>query len=142
LEHCAKLLRALTITSFLNIPDLVKVVRQWDNLVRAQLPGTNIWYAHVTSDGMALEAPRPCPKKDSRIDRGLHKLCDLAGVEFKSAHKLRHGFAVYCLERSKDTADMEAISKTLMHSSLMTTFEIYAVLDQTAVKSRIGSFTE
>jgi integrase len=50
------------------------------------------------------------------------------GVEYYSAHKLRHGHAVYALKHAKTMAELKAISQNLMHSSIGITDGIYGRL--------------
>jgi hypothetical protein len=50
---------------------------------------------------------------------------------------IRVGRRVYGLKNAKDIADMEAVSKNLMHGSLTITLKVYAVLQEGDVKARI-----
>ncbi len=64
-------------------------------------------------------------------------MCELAGISYKSPHKLRHGHAVYALSNAQSIADMKAISQNLMHSDLSITDKIYGVLTESDLKKRI-----
>jgi len=124
----------------IDIPDLLSVVREWDAHVRSQLPGNALWYAPFELDGKTLVCDPPADhsrKCHNRFDGGLRSLCELAGVRYRSVHNFRHGFAVYGLKAAKDMADMEAVSKNLMHKSLKVTLEVYAVLGEGDVRDRI-----
>lgn len=132
-------LKKSAVTYMLRIPRLLAVVMRWDDLVRSELDLSMPWYATVVPSG--LEFDKQAKFRDGRRDifvHGLKVLCKLAGIEYRSPHKIRHGFAVYCLKNSRDMADVEAISKTLMHNSLNTTVTTYATLGTNDVRDRIA----
>jgi hypothetical protein len=54
-----------------------------------------------------------------------------------SAHKFRHGHAVYGLQNAKSLADYKAISQNLMHENIQITDGTYADLVGNEVKSRV-----
>ena len=58
----------------------------------------------------------------------LRVLCNLAGVEYKSAHKFRHGHAVYALKHYRTRAEFKSVSQNLMHSNMGITDGIYGNL--------------
>lgn len=118
-------------TSLLNIAELLDVVRKWDAFVRVGLSDRHPWYAALDLDGK-LAKEIPCQK--TLVDRrhsfndDLRLLCQAAGVQYLSAHKFRHGHAVYCIKRAKDMAQMKAISENLMHATIGITDGIYGRL--------------
>ena len=118
-------------TSLLNIPDLLAVVQNWDAFVRPRLSERHPWYAFLNLDG---ELAQLIPDQKTLIDRrhgfnaDLRELCEAAGVRYLSAHKFRHGHAVYCIKRAKDMAQMKAISENLMHATIGITDGIYGRL--------------
>lgn len=117
-------------TYLLNIPELMAIVREWDQTVRAALPADAYWYAHLSRFG-ELTTDRPRGNRDEmRHDfrDSLEALCLKAGVEYLSPHKLRHGFAVYALKRAKTVAQLKAVSQNLMHSNMGITDGIYGKL--------------
>jgi len=124
-------------TFLLDIKDLLKIVRAYDHLVRGQLPDDAFWYAPFDVPTDMLLPATAGVVRGTRFKEGMRQLCDLAGVDYRSPHHLRHGFAVYGLKNARDIADMEAVSKNLMHSSLTITLKIYAVLQEGDVKARI-----
>jgi integrase len=127
-------------TFLLDIPDLLNVACEWDSHVRSQLPECAVWYAPMAQDGVGLVNALPgnhSRKCHNRFDDGLRSLCESSGVHYRSVHNLRHGFAVYGLKAARDMADMEAVSKNLMHKSLKVTLEVYAVLREVDVRARI-----
>jgi integrase len=118
-------------TSLLNIPALMAVVQEWDAFVRSRLSDRHPWYAFLDLDG---ELAQLIPDQKTLIDRrhgfndDLRELCEAAGVRYLSAHKFRHGHAVYCIKRAKDMAQMKAISENLMHATIGITDGIYGRL--------------
>lgn len=126
-------------TFMLNIPDLLKVVLEWDAEVRAALPPTAYWYANLSQFG---ELTTEMPSGDRvmrRVDfrESLVDLCERAGIPYRSPHKLRHGFAVYALKRARTVAQMKAVSQNLMHSNMGITDGIYGKLVDDDVKDII-----
>jgi hypothetical protein len=60
-------------------------------------------------------------------------------VPYRSAHKPRHGHAIYALKQAQTLADYKAISQKMMLASLQTTDSVSAVLTPDDVGARIGS---
>jgi hypothetical protein len=67
----------------------------------------------------------------------LRDLCKLAGVEYKSAHKFRHGNAVYSLKLCKNLEELKSVSQNLMHSNVGITDGIYGKLVEDDVHNTI-----
>jgi integrase len=67
----------------------------------------------------------------------MRQLCDLAGVEYKRPHALRHGHALWALTNANSVADLKAVSQNLMHRSLFTTDEIYGTLTESDTRERV-----
>ena len=61
-----------------------------------------------------------------------------AGLEYKSAHKVRHGHAVYGLQHAHTMADYKAVSLNLMHQDVKITDQIYAPILSDEVSQRIA----
>lgn len=137
------------ITTLLNIPELLEVVKRWDALIREAGAEDVLWYAHFTQQG---EISMTNPSKERIATRqhdftdDLKKLCADAGVAYKSAHKLRHGHVVYALKLAKNMEQMKAISQNVMHATVGITDGIYGNLVhddvQSAIKSLSGVKTE
>ena len=126
-------------TFLLPLPHLIEVVAEWDNLVRANLPHNYPWYAPIEQQWGEQKFSNQPPGKNRHqaLDKRLHLLFNLAGVPFKSAHKFRHGHAVFGLMHAQTVADYKAVSVNLMHDSLTVTDEIYARILEDDVKKRI-----
>lgn len=130
-------------TFLLPIPELIEVAEEWDEFVRAHPPTSGRWYAPVEhtwgeqtiSDQMAGE------NRNIALGRRLKVLFQTAGLPFKSAHKFRHGHAVYGLLHAQTVADYKAVSMNLMHGDIKITDSIYAPMMANDVKERIGNLT-
>lgn len=59
--------------------------------------------------------------RETFLARGVRRLCEAADIPYLSPHKLRHGHAVYAIERALTVGDLKAVSQNLVHSSLVIT---------------------
>jgi len=78
-----------SITILLPIDPLLGVISEWDKLVRKELGNDALWYPKMSTDGLTwgnTDGDTKASRKSFR--RGLRKLCDLTGIEYKSSHKL------------------------------------------------------
>jgi len=130
-------------TYLLPIPELHAVVQAWDELVRSQLPPTTPWYTPIehTWGEQRLSSKEPGKNRHQALDKRLRRLFELAGLPYKSAHKFRHGHAVYGLLKAQTMADYKAVSMNLMHEDVKITDEIYAPLLSNEVEERISKLT-
>jgi site-specific recombinase XerD len=130
-------------TYLLPVPELVSVAMNWDNTVRSHLPSTAPWYAPISSrwGSQSLEESEPGKNRHQALDKRLRKLFTLAGLPNKSAHKFRHGHAVYGLLKAQTMADYKAVSMNLMHNDIKITDSIYAPILSEEVKDRIAKLT-
>lgn len=62
----------------------------------------------------------------------------MQSLPYKSAHKFRHGHAVYGLQHAQTMADYKAVSMNLMHEDIKITDEIYAPILSHEVQLRIS----
>jgi integrase len=127
-------------TYLLPIPKLLKVVKEWDRYVRIALPLTSPWYAPIKNEWgeHQLSMKEPGKNRNLALNKRLRLLFQVAGLEYKSAHKFRHGHAVYGLQHAITMADYKAVSLNLMHEDIRTTDSIYACLVTDEVKTRIA----
>jgi site-specific recombinase XerD len=122
------------ITSLLNIPDLLDVVKEWDKQVRDALPPDGYWYALINRhrcDMGVLRADRGegiAILRRRNFARYLKGLCKQAGLAYRSPHKLRHGHAVYGVKHARNMEELKAVSQNLMHSSISITDGLYGRL--------------
>jgi len=127
-------------TFLLPIPELLEVVQQWDTLVRQSLPLTTPWYVPITNSWGDHEFSNQSPGKNrgTALNKRLRILFQKAKLPYKSAHKFRHGHAVYGLQHARTIADYKAVSMNLMHEDIRVTDSIYARLITEEVKTRIS----
>jgi len=127
-------------TFLLPIPELLSVAQKWDVAVRSKLPSTAPWYAPVSVrwGSQSLEESEPGKNRHQALDKRLRKLFVLASLPYKSAHKFRHGHAVYGLLKAQTMADYKAVSMNLMHHDIKITDSIYAPILSEEVKERIA----
>jgi integrase len=130
-------------TFLLPIPELLEVVKNWDRQVRLALSLTSPWYAPVKSEWGDQDFSNEAPgtNRNIALNKRLKVLFDAAGLPYKSAHKFRHGHAVYGLQQAATMADYKAVSMNLMHEDIRTTDGIYAPLVSDEVKTRIAGLT-
>lgn len=122
------------ITYLLNIPELRAVVSEWDQEMRSTLPPSSNWYAVLDPWGNLSDRRRDTVNSRVEFRKALMDLCEKAGVPYLSAHKFRHGHAVYSLKRATSMAQMKGISQNLMHSNMGITDGIYGRLINNDVK--------
>ena len=126
-------------TQLLDIPDLMTVIRRWDDYLRAHLPDSALWFASLSSDGMSLTGATVAGvERRAMVAKAIKRLCQRAGLAYHSPHKLRHGHAVYAFKQARTIEQLKAISQNLMHSSLTITDSIYGVLSGQDVADAIA----
>jgi len=126
-------------TYLLPIPEILKRIQEWDERVRNELPQSSPWYAIIRNSwgDHQLAPDNPGTNRAKALDKRLRVLYQQAGLPYHSAHKFRHGHAVYALLRAKTPADFKAISINLMHSGTRVTDEMYAFLSAGEIRERI-----
>lgn len=128
-------------TFLLDIPELLKVVQDWDDEVRAILPPNGFWFAPLS--------PRTGEIDANIFDVGIHRI-NLArrdfqtwlqreGLLYHSPHKFRHGHIHYGLEHAESVAEFKAISLNVMHSDMRITDKFYSVLQDEKIKQTISN---
>jgi integrase len=127
-------------TFLLPVPELMEVAQSWDRFIRASLPGKAPWYAPLENHWgeHSLSTEPPGENRNHALDRRLRRLFAQAGLSYKSAHKFRHGHAVYGLLHARTMADYKAVSMNLMHHDLQITDSIYASMLSNDVQKRIA----
>ena len=128
-------------TNLLPIPELIEVAEDWDKFIRTQLPLTAPWYTPINNQWgeHTLSQEVPGKNRNQALNKRLRVLYKAAGLPYKSAHKFRHGHAVYGLTHAKTMADYKAVSMNLMHEDIKITDQIYAPLRTSEVKDRIAN---
>lgn len=127
-------------TTFLfDIPDLIQIVQDWDNKVRAILDDSGYWFAPLDSltGEINTHAYDIGENRDMRVRVDLKRWLSSVGLPYYSPHKFRHGFTLYGRNHSKDPSDFKAVSENLMHSSVYITDSLYGSPSEQDVKERI-----
>jgi integrase len=128
-------------TTFLfQITELVDVAPAWDRFVQSKLPTKACWYVPIDQHlGLqALSKGSPGVNRGLALDKRLRLLFARAGLPYRSAHKFRHGHAVYGLLRAGTMADYKALSENMMHADIHTTYDTCAMLSSEEVRKRIA----
>jgi integrase len=130
-------------TYLLPIPELLAAVQSWDTLVGSKLPSTAPWYAPIehTWGDQRFSTKDPGKNRHQALDKRLRRLFEVANLPYKSAHKFRHGHAVYGLLKAQTMADYKAVSMNLMHHDIEITDSIYAPIISDEVKERIAGLS-
>ncbi len=136
--------RKAAITSLLPIPELMAPVKEWDRIVRENAPADRRWHCGVNGWGTALKddgplSPRQMRGKRNGLVDNMKIVCEMAGVDYKSPHKLRHGHAIYGVKHARNIAELKAVSQNLMHSSIQITDGIYGNLSGDDTRRIIGN---
>lgn len=127
------------VTYLLHIPELLMVVKKWDDEIRAILPASGFWFAPLSPDTGEIDkdVSQIGESRHSLARRNLKAWLEKVGLPYHSPHKFRHGHIQYGLGRSNTLADFKAVSLNAMHSSTKTTDEYYSNIDDQEVKNRI-----
>ena len=131
-------------TTLLDIPQLLKVVQDWDDEVRSVLPPNGLWFAPF-SPQTGLIDPSVTQAGEHRINlarRNFKEWLEQEGLTYHSPHKYRHGHIHYGLSHAKNVADLKAISMNAMHSNMEITDTFYSVLRDDDIKNRITSLNK
>ena len=126
-------------TYLLDIPELHVVIKEWDRLVRSELPDDGFWFAPFNSleGGFDKDVKSIGRYRHVRVRKDLKRWLDNVDLPYSAPHQFRHGHAVYALKQSQDVADLKAVSMNLMHSNLSITDGVYGIMSQQDISRRI-----
>ena len=149
---CTKYNKAAITTLLIN-KKLMRIIREWDDLVRFRCPLNSSWYARLNCKGNfdpRLIEPMTMENKDvlkmralypySSFCKDLRKICKMAGVTYKSPHKARYGHIHLGFSKAKTAEERKAVSINVMHDSLTVTDEIYARMSSEQANRILLSF--
>lgn len=127
-------------TFLLNIPELLKVVQDWDDEVRPILPPHRFWFAPLSPETGKIDPSIVSigEHRSTLARRNIKEWLESRGLPYHSPHKFRHGHVHYGQERSKTFADYKAVSQNVMHSSTKITEQTYSNLNDGEVQKRIA----
>ena len=129
-------------TDLLIIPDLIEIVKKWDQLVRSKLPDTSYWFAPLSPETGTFDWSIKAigENRTSRAYKDLKDWLDRSGLPFHSPHKFRHGYAVFGIKNFTTLAQLKALSQNLMHSNISITDGIYGMLSNGDKKKLLSEF--
>ena len=120
---------------------MLKVVEDWDNLVRNSLPDCGYWFTPFSPDTGEIDIS--CKDvglaRSNLFRKNLQAWLQKVGLPYHSPHKFRHGHVHYGQAHSKTQEDYKAISQNVMHSSTGITDQFYSNMDDEMKKERIDS---
>lgn len=126
-------------TILLNIPELLKVVKEWDEEIRQLLPVHAFWFPPLSPDSGEIDKDRLSVGefRDGNFRKNLRKWLAVVGLPYHSPHKFRHGHVHYGLDHAGSIADYKAVSMNVMHSSMEITDQFYSIQNDEEIKIRI-----
>jgi integrase len=126
-------------TFLLEIPVLLDVVEAWDARVRQALPAEALWYATLTSDGMAITPTLHAHVgRNKVVEEDVRLICQRADLPYLPPKQLRHSHIVWALKNARNMADLKAISQNVMHSTVVITDGTYGNLVRDDVRDAIA----
>lgn len=128
-------------TTFLfDIPELLTVVKEWDNEVRKILSDTGYWFAPLSPETGEIDTQKTeiGEYRFSNARRDLREWLDKVNLPYHSPHKFRHGHIHFGLSHAENLADFKAISQNAMHSSMEITDQFYSNQNDKEIQDRIS----
>lgn len=131
-------------TYLLKIPELLIVVKEWDEYVRSNLSEDHPWFANISPETGEIDRENYIigKNRDSGARKDLREWMSKVNLTYHSPHKFRHGFAVFTLKLAKDVGELKAISQNLMHANISITDGIYGILSDSDVKTKITNLNK
>lgn len=131
-------------TYILQLEDLLEVVNKWDVFIRSELGEDALWYPNLATDGndWVLGEVGKTESRRMAYSRGLRRMCENAKIEYRSPHKIRHGYGVYGVKNAKTVEELKAISQNMGHDSFEVTDRLYGELANDDVKDIITGFAK
>ena len=135
--------RKFAVTTLYDIPELIKVVQEWDEEIRKVLPSNGFWFAPISPQTGKIDAAITSIG-EHRINlarRNIKAWLENVGLPYHSPHKFRHGHVQFGSAHAKTHADYKAVSLNVMHSSVGITDQFYSNISDEEVHNRIGLLT-
>jgi integrase len=132
------------ITYLLNIPELLRIVKEWDDEVRAVLPPSGFWFALLSPETgeLDLNVSSVGEHRSNLARRSIKEFFESANLTYHSPHKFRHGHIQFGAAHAKTVADFKAVSMNVMHASMEITDEFYSNLNDGELENRISSLNK
>ena len=128
-------------TTFLEIPELINLILEWDQEVRAVLPEDGFWFAPLRPDTGEIDTSNKefCENRGTLATKNLKAWLNKIGLTYHSPHKFRHGHIHYATSHAQTIEEYKAISLNVMHSSMEITDQFYSNLNDGEIKEKISS---
>lgn len=132
------------VTFLLDIPELLQVIKDWDDEIRSILPPNGFWFAPLSFDTGEIDPNiiEIGKHRHNLARRDLKLWLESEGLTYHSPHKFRHGHIHYGLANAKNIADFKAVSMNAMHANMEITDQFYSVLHDEEVKNRISALSK
>lgn len=127
-----------------DIPELLKVVQDWDDEVRAILPPIGFWFAPLSSTTGEID-PSIKSIGEHRITlarKNFKAWLEQEDLPYHSPHKFRHGHIQYGNALATNISQWKAVSQNAMHTSMKITDATYSNLQDKQVKSIISGLNK
>ncbi len=133
-------------TILLDCPEIMEVVKQWDDIVRTNCPPESTWFARLDSKHQLnpkviqyLDRRDPKTYCEARsnyknFSRIMKALCNRAGIKYMSPHKGRYGNIHKWMETVETMEERQALAKNSLHT-LAVLENTYARMSGTEAKS-------
>lgn len=128
-------------TFLYEIPELLEVVKQWDDEVRSILPPNGFWFAPLSPETGEID-PSVSEVGEHRINlarRNFKLWLEQEKLPYHSPHKFRHGHIHFGLSHSQNISQYKAVSMNAMHANMEITDQFYSVLQDDELKNKIGA---
>lgn len=123
------------------IPELLDVVKAWDQEVKKVLQDNGFWFAPLSPKTGEID-PTNLNLNDNRVHlarKNLSNWLKKNGLTYHSPHKFRHGHVHYGQAHSRTQEDYKAVSQNVMHSTTGVTDQFYSNMDDHEKRNRIDS---
>lgn len=128
-------------TTFLDIPELINLILEWDQEVRAVLSEDGFWFAPLCPDTGKIDTSNKefSENRGTLATKNLKAWLNKVGLLYHSPHKFRHGHIHYASSHAQTIEEYKAISLNVMHSSMEITDQFYSNLNDGEIKEKISS---
>ncbi len=127
-------------TFLLPIPELIEVVKAWDNEIRPALSPDAYWFAMFSPKTGELDTTVNGVGYHRRnlARRSLKSWLNKVGLPYHTPHSFRHGHIQWGYLNAKKPIHKKAISDNVMHSSTTITDAVYSNLKESELKGLIS----
>lgn len=132
------------VSYLLDIPELLQVIKTWDDEVRSILPPNGYWFAplHFHTGEIDQHFSGVGKHRINLARRDFDKWLLQENLPVHSPHKFRHGHIHYAMQHAKNAADMKAVCLNVGHADIKTTDQFYSVLGGDEIKNRISALNK